>query len=253
MSKPEIQFFQSPDALYDYAAQRFIGAANQAIQQRGVFTWALSGGNTPLELYRQLAARHYRSQVPWRKVHLFWGDERCVPPDHPESNYFSAFVSLIEPLSIPSSNIRRIKGELSPDLAVQDYTRLLQEFASKEPGAPPWPVFDLVILGLGEDGHIASIFPGSEETNSPVISVTAQYQGRPAHRVSLTPLVFNHARQIFFLVRGENKHEAFIQSVSGRQDPFRWPAQRIHPLQGLVTWIVDRAAAGAPSNQINLD
>ncbi|NPV75529.1 MAG: 6-phosphogluconolactonase [Anaerolineae bacterium] len=253
MSKPEIQLFHSPDAFYDHAAQRFVRAAKQAIQQRGVFTCALAGGNTPLELYRQLASPHYRNQVPWRKVHFFWGDERCVPPDHPESNYFNAYKSFIEPLSIPSSHVHRIKGELLPDLAIQDYARLLQKFASKEAGAPPWPVFDLVILGLGEDGHIASIFPGSEETNSPIISVSAQYQGRPAHRISLTPLVFNHARQIFFLVRGKNKHDAFVQSLSGRQDLLRWPAQRIRPIQGSVTWIVDCEAAGDAINQIILN
>lgn len=248
MAKPEIQFFQNPDAFYDYAAQRFVEAANQAIQQRDIFTCVLSGGSTPLNLYRQLVSPPFRSQVSWGKVHLFWGDERCVPPDHPESNYFNAYKNLIEPLSIPSSNVHRVKGELSPDLAVQEYTRLLETFASKESDASLWPVFDLVILGLGEDGHIASIFPGSEETNLPVISATADYQGRPAHRVSLTPLVFNHARQIFFLVWGENKREAFVQSISGAQDPHRWPAQRIHPHNGSVTWIVDRAAAGALIN-----
>lgn len=249
MSTPEIHFFYNPEAFYDFAAQRFTESANQAIQQRGVFACALSGGNTPLELYRQLTAPQYRSQVPWGNVHLFWGDERCVPPDHPESNYFNAYKSLIAPLSIPSSNIHRIKGELSPDLAVQDYSRLLQELAAKEPGCPPWLIFDLVILGLGEDGHIASIFPGSEEINSPVIGVTANYQGRPAHRVSLTPLIFNDARHIIFLVRGENKHDAFVQSVSGQRDLLRWPAQRIHPPDGVVTWIVDSAAAGASNNQ----
>ncbi|MCC6148205.1 MAG: 6-phosphogluconolactonase [Anaerolineaceae bacterium] len=245
MPDSAIQTFSSVNSLTSAGAHLFHRAAQQALEKRGRFLCVLAGGGTPIRLYETLAAPPFRNTIDWRNVHFFWGDERCVPPEHPESNYNAAFQALLKPLKTPPTNIHRIRGELAPELAVQDYTQQLQEFAPSELAVPPWPAFDLVLLGMGEDGHIASIFPDTEESTLPVIAVTAHYQGRPAGRVSLTPRVFNHALHILFLVTGKNKASALLHSLTDPQDPLHWPVQRIKPSHGSVTWLVDSEAASA--------
>lgn len=222
-------------------------ALRAAIDRQGMASLVLSGGGTPLALYRLLSSPVYRSAVAWDKVHFFWGDERLVPPDDPGSNYLAARKALLDPLSIPQRNIHRIRGELPPQEAAADYAARLSAWAAEyDPGAPnAWPRFDLVLLGLGEDGHTASLFPGSPvEAAEPVLAMTADYQGRPAGRVTLTPLVFNDARQVVFLVSGLAKADAVLATFYA-DDPVRFPAQRIRPIAGRVTWLLDRAAAAA--------
>jgi 6-phosphogluconolactonase len=242
--KPEVQVWQDLDALSRAAAERFTAITAEAVQARGQCSVALSGGGTPLVLYRLLAQPPYREQLLRDNVHFFWGDERCVPPDHPESNYRQAHLALLGPAAIPPENIHRIKGEWQPAQAAQDYATQLNQFA--EAGFA-WPRFDLVLLGMGNDGHTASLFPGpipTAELNEPTLAVTANYQGRPANRVTLTPLVFNAARNIFFLVAGADKSEALAAVLTGPLEPEHWPAQRVRPQQGSVAWFVDQAAAG---------
>jgi 6-phosphogluconolactonase len=179
--------------------------------------------------------------VEWPRVHAFWGDERCVPPDHAESNYRQAYQAFLGRVPMPPENIHRVRGESQPLEAAQDYARTLQGFAS-----PPldFPRFDLALLGMGEDGHTASLFPGSEvDLPGPTAVVTAHYEGRPANRVTLTPLVLNAARRAVFLVSGESKSATVADVLKGRYRPELLPAQRIRPTNGDLIWMLDRAAA----------
>jgi 6-phosphogluconolactonase len=224
------------------AAALIVGQLRDSIREHGRASLVLAGGGTPLGVYRQLAAGQ---SLPWERVHLFWGDERLVPPGHPGSNYGAAREALLSRIPIPAENIHRIKGELPAEAAVADYTEQLRAWAAAhDPDAPhPWPRFDMVLLGLGEDGHTASLFPGSPvEADAPVIAVTADYQGRPAGRVTLTPLTLNDAHQIVFIVSGSNKANA-VYNTFNTDDPVRYPAQRIRPDAGEVVWLMDRAAA----------
>ena len=182
-------------------------------------------------------------------MRFFWGDERCVPPDHPQSNYGQARRALLDQVPAPAENIHRVRGEWEPSAAAEDYVRQLRESAN--PGEA-WPRFDWVFLGLGADGHTASLFPGSPlptASDAPALAVTADYEGRPAQRVTLTPQVLNAARVVAFLVTGRNKADAVAATLTGPRDPRRWPAQRINPGVGELLWWLDQAAAAAlPAN-----
>ena len=235
----EIVVLPDAEALAHAAAQRFSALAREAADSRHRFSVALSGGSTPGALYRLLADEPYRGQVPWAEVHLFWGDERCVPPDDPGSSYRLAQETMIARVPIPPGNVHRVHGELDPQEAAQVYARDLGDFFRGS-----WPQFDLVLLGLGEDGHTASLFPGSpalHETARLAVAVEAHYQDRPAPRVTLTLPVLNAARQVLFLVTGSAK-AGIVQAVL--EDPGRHlPAQMVQPLAGQFTWLLDRAAA----------
>ena len=176
-------------------------------------------------------------------MHFFWGDERLVPPDDAGSNYYHAAQLLLDKVHVPAENIHRVKGELSAEAAVLDYTAQLQSFAKDR---RDWPRFDLVLLGLGSDGHTASLFPGSSAEDAPgtaVKAVTADYEDRPSQRLTLTPAVFNDAHHVLFLVTGANKADAVAAVIDGPSDPEQWPAQRIQPSTGSITWLIDKAAA----------
>jgi len=238
-----VEVFTDLFTLSQAAVVQFVQLAYQAVQQRGVFRVCLSGGSTPQALYQLLAQPPYAVELPWDRFIFFWGDERLVPPDDPESNYGQTHRSLLSRVPVPPANLCRIKGELAPEEAARDAIAQLQ--AQAEPGLG-WPRLDLALLGLGADGHTASLFPGSDPAPGeilPALAVTGSYQGRPARRVTLTPLVFNSARQVLFLVSGAEKAAAVAASIQGSGDPRRWPARRIQPAAGEVTWLVDAAAA----------
>jgi len=223
--------------------------AIEAVADRGRFSVALSGGSTPQALFTLLASAPYISQLPWREMHFFWGDERLVPPGDAGSNYFQAAQLLLEQIELPAENIHRVRGELPPEAAVADYTAQLRSFAAGQTG---WPRFDLVLLGLGSDGHTASLFPGSAVKDEPGIAVkavTAFYEDRPAQRLTLTPAVFNDSRQALFLVTGANKAEAVASVLEGESEPEQWPAQRIQLSNGTVTWLIDQEAAAELSSK----
>ena len=243
MFNPHIEVFVNSLAMSHAAAEHFQQSATRAVSARGRFLAALSGGSTPQELYGLLAQFPYRDLLSWERIHFFWGDERCVPPVHPESNYGQATRTFLDQVPVPAENIHRVRGELEPAAGARDYAHQLQQYASE---GLAWPRLDWVLLGLGADGHTASLFPGSispGEKESPVIAVTANYQGRPANRVTLTPLAFNSARNIVFLVTGKSKAETLAAVLAGPLDPQRWPVHRISPSDGSVSWLVDEAAA----------
>jgi len=228
-----------PEALAREAAQRFIYLAREAVDSRGRFSIALSGGSTPAALYKLLAEEPYRAKIPWTQVHLFWGDERCVPPDHPDSNYQLANETLITHVPIPPANVYRVRGELEPELAARAYEKTLQDFF-----CGPRTRFDLVLLGLGSDGHTASLFPGSDalyERERLAVAVEARYQDRPVHRVTLTLPVINSARQVLFLVIGSAKAGIVQAVLEGPEGHL--PAQQVRPTAGHLVWMIDSEAA----------
>jgi 6-phosphogluconolactonase len=243
MSRVNIHIYQDLEALSKAVADQFTDIVVEAAKQYGRFTVALTGGNTVKDLYELLAFPPYIGKIDWAKGRFFWGDERMVPPDHPESNYGECHHLLLHHVGVKSENIYRIRGELEPLQAVEDYQKRLRENAFE---GLVWPRFDLVLLGMGSDGHIASIFPGDSlgtEEDAAVIFTNAEYDGRPALRVSLTPLVFNSAKEIMFLVSGKNKAAILEKVLRGDGDPENYPALRIHPDNGEVTWFVDEEAA----------
>ncbi|MFZ1041604.1 MAG: 6-phosphogluconolactonase [Anaerolineales bacterium] len=240
-TKPNVRVFENLDSLSQAAAEFVVETSVQAIFGRGLFLIALSGGNTPAELYKSLAQSPYKEQIDWPRVHVFWGDERCVSIEDSENSYRQAYDALLSHVPIPAENIHRVKSDLEPAEAAKDYANVLKRFASP---ALDWPRFDLVLLGMGEDGHTASLFPGSEMNVSiPTLAITAQYQNRPANRVTLTPLVFNSARRIVFLVSGESKAQTLANVLYGGYHPEQLPAQRIDPTDGELIWMVDKLAA----------
>jgi 6-phosphogluconolactonase len=245
--KLDIRVFQDAEELGQAAAQIFVRGAAQSITERERFLVALNGGTTPTGMFKLLATE-FREVVDWSRVHVFWGDERCVPPEDPGSSYGQAREVLLREVSIPASNIHRIPGELGPLQAAEEYAATLQAYAS--PGLA-WPRFDLVYLGLGEDGHTASLFPGSPlDVTGPTQPVSAHYQDRPANRVTLTPAVFNHAQTVVFMAVGEKKAKTVAEVLSGRYNPELYPAQRIEPSAGKLIWLVDESAASRLPNRI---
>lgn len=236
---PEIVVVPDPVALAREAAQLLTNQAEEAVESRGRFSVALSGGSTPGVLYRLLAEAPYRDQIPWKQIHLFWGDERCVPPQDPGSNFRLAEDALIAQVPIPSENVHRVLGELDPERAARAYVKEMEDFF-----CGPRTRFDLVLLGLGDDGHTASLFPHSaalQETERLAMAVEARYGDRPAHRVTLTLRAINTARQIWFLVTGQAKAEIVRGVLEGRAKGL--PAQRVQPTAGELTWLLDAAAA----------
>jgi 6-phosphogluconolactonase len=234
--------FPDHEALSKAAALYFAAAAREAISSRGFFLVSLCGGETPLRLYEILGMPPYRDYLPWGKVHFFWGDERCVPPDDRESNYGQVWQVWLKHVSIPTANLHRIQGELDPVDAAGKYNSELKNFL--QPGQK-WPRLDWVLLGLGEDGHTASLFPGSPldiESPESIVPVLNRSMGRLANRVSMTSHLINLSRQVVFLVSGSTKRSALAATRKGKLDPIRWPAQRIHPVDGLLVWMLDEAA-----------
>jgi 6-phosphogluconolactonase len=240
-TKPDIRIFENLTALSEAAAGLFIESCARSILERGRCLVALSGGSTPSKLYELLGKSPYAEQIDWPHLHIFWGDERCVPPEDLESNYRQVHDILLTRVPIPTENVHRVQSEAEPRDAAIEYALTLKGFAS----APlNWPRFDLVLLGMGDDGHTASLFPGSEvEIPAPTAAVTANYEGRPANRVTLTPVVFNAAGRAIFLVSGASKSQTLADVLNGTYQPQRFPAQRIRPADGELIWMVDQAAA----------
>ena len=234
-------------AVAEAAASALVSRALDAIAARGRFTVALSGGSTPRLLFATLAARVESgapgaTAVAWDQVHVFWGDERAVPPDHPDSNYGVARALLLAHLPIPDGNVHRIQAEMEPSEAAAAYEITLRRHFGLQPGERP--VFDLVFLGLGPDLHTASLFPGSPALDERERLVVAPWVERlGAFRITLTPIVLNQARTVMFMVAGEDKAGPLKAVLETEPDPTRRPAQVVQPSDGELVWLVDEAAA----------
>jgi 6-phosphogluconolactonase len=229
------------------AVQRFTRAANDAIDSHGKFVVALSGGMTPRSLYTRLAAPPYVSTVPWSEVQALWGDERCVPPDHAASSYRMAREALLDHVPIPTMNVHRIRGEDDPAAAAQTYEQELRRVLRTPQGPPrnaPGARIDLVLLGLGNDGHTASLFPGAPAvTDGEPWVIARRVPADPPWRVTLTPVIINAAAEILFLVSGAGKAAIVRRVLEGPRRPHELPAQLIAPTDGRVHWLLDAAAA----------
>lgn len=246
----DIEVVDGPAELAGAAAGVFTAAARNAVEGRGVFTVALSGGSTPLGLFHALSSDEFRDRVPWSGVHLFWGDERCVPPDDRESNFRGAKENLIDRVDVPEGNVHRIKGELQPAKAAAAYESEVLDFF-RERKLPlsgdtlRVPVLDMVILGLGTDGHTLSLFPGTRALAEEKRLVVDNYvEGLGAWRVTMTLVLVNRAAEVVFLVSGKEKAGALVRAFSAAEEGAAGPpASRVRPPGGRMRWIVDAAAA----------
>jgi len=242
----EVRIFDGASELMRATAEEIALAAYQAVGGRGRFTWALAGGSTPRSVYELLASDFYRERLPWSAIHFFWGDERHVPPDHPESNFRMAREAMLDRVPVPAENVHRIPAE-EPDAqrAATEYESTLRSFFAPAPGE--WPRFDLILLGLGKDGHTASLFPGGDAVRERERLVVAPWvEAQKTFRITLTPPVLNHARRAMFLVSGEEKADALHAVLEGAREPERYPAQIV---EGSRLWMVDRAAAHRLDNR----
>ncbi|MBM3356434.1 MAG: 6-phosphogluconolactonase [Betaproteobacteria bacterium] len=242
----EIRRYATAAELGEAAAAYFAEAAGAAVAERGRFCAALAGGRTPVLLYGALRRLPWLEAVPWTHVHLFWGDERCVPSGHPESNYGLARRELLDRVPIPAENFHHTPVESgTPAQAAAAWEAALHAFFGSGTGKDEFPAFDLVILGMGADGHTASLFPGDaalEEKKRWVMPVSAR--GEPAvARLTLTLPVFNHARRALILVAGADKRETFEAATARRESAQdAYPAARIRP-RGTLSWFFTEASA----------
>jgi len=240
-----IQVLTDSAALAHALAELVISRAHTAIESRGRFSLSLAGGSTPKAAYALLAGKELADRIDWSRVLLFWGDERCVPPDDQLSNYRMVREALIDRVPIPPANVHRIRGEVDPRDAAADYEALLRGLLGTDPSADtPTQGLDLVLLGLGEDGHTASLFPNHKALRATRRWVVAEYV--PAvtmWRVTLAPAVLISAAEVVFTVAGSAKAGVLRQVIEGPYQPDRLPAQAIRPSGGTLTWLVDRAAA----------
>lgn len=246
-----VKVYPNSDRLVEQAASSILEMGNQAISSRDVFSIALSGGSTPQPVYKRLTRAE--GALDWRKVHVFWGDERCVPPDDDQSNFRAARETLLKHVPIPEDNIYRINGELPASEAAEDYQHRISIFFKNHP-ALPWretrsgeiPVFDLILLGMGGDGHTASLFPGSfalQESLRWVVGVPHNQPPLPeVDRVTFTLPLINAAANVLFLVSGESKAR-MLKRVFMNDGEQMLPAQQVQPVSGDLVWMVDEPAA----------
>lgn len=248
MSRPVIVVKSTPVDLARAAADRFVQTVAESQRQHGVARIALSGGSTPRALFTLLASDEYANKLDWKTVDIFWGDERTVPPDHSDSNYRMANETLLRKLLVPEARIHRMRGELDPVAAAADYSLVLQQiFELAEPNAVPR--FDLILLGLGPDGHTASLFPHTSALavrNQLVVANPVPQQ--QTTRLTLTVPVLQAASNVHFLVAGSDKASAVYRAIEGAWDPAETPSQYLREANGQVTWLLDSAAAADLQN-----
>ena len=232
--------FKTPEQLALAAAERFVEYSNELGDTTERFSVALAGGNTPRRVYELLATERFKNRVEWPQVYLFFGDERCVPPEHPDSNYAMAYEALISRAPIPAKNVHRIVGEGNANENALAYEYQLRTFFA----GLTWPRFDLVLLGMGEDGHTASLFPDSaalKEMSRWVAPTRNEQSGQ--ERITLTVPAFNHARRIMVLVTGKKKAQRLKEVLRPQPGSEQLPIQTITPINGMLEWLVDADAA----------
>lgn len=229
--------FKTPDEIIYSLANYFVDCASQAIKKQDKFSVALSGGNSPKKLYELLASADFKNKIDWKKVYFFFSDERYMPHDHEDSNYLMAKTSLFDHLDIEDSQINKVDTSLDPAGAAQDYERCICHFFDGNPS------FDLVLLGLGDDAHTASIFP-----HTSLVWIDEEYvkevylEDKKVYRISFTAPLINASKNVVFLTFGENKATAIKAVFEGEKNVDLYPAQLIKPKNGHLEWFVDEAA-----------
>lgn len=244
----------TPEATARAAAQLFTDAAVKAAAGRGIARIAISGGTTPKAMFALLAspAEPFLKQVPWEKVELYWVDERCVPPDHAESNYRMTKEALLSKVPLPAERVHRMEGELEPEVAAARYEAVIRNTFRLE-GAET-PTFDLVLLGMGDDGHTASLFPHTDALNEMShIVVPNHVPQKDTWRITLTWPVINQGREVAFLIEGSGKAQVLHDVFLGPYQPETYPSQIIRPASGRLTLLLDAAAAAKLPAPVNSD
>jgi 6-phosphogluconolactonase len=235
----EIKVYSDNIALTKATAELFVALAQEAINTNGRFSVALSGGSTPYALFTLLATPEYAAKIDWSKTYLFWGDERHIPPDSPDSNYNMTYATLISKINIPAENVLRILGEDEPEAAAQAYEDILHNFFGNDQ-----PAFDFQLLGMGDDGHTASLFPGTAAVHEQKKWVVAHYVEKVGMwRITLTPTAINASKTIAFVVSGSGKADRLKSVLEGDYDPDLQPSQIVKPINGKLLWLLDEAAA----------
>ncbi len=240
---PEIRVFPTPAVLVRECAERIVRAAMESAKSGEFFSLFLSGGSTPKALHQLLASDEFRSQIDWSNVELYFGDERCVPPESELSNYRMANETLIDRVPIPPTNVYRMKGELDPEQAAKEYGQLLKQ--KFQDGGP-----DVLLLGMGDDGHTASLFPGTtalSESHHRCVANHVPHDYIPKGtnwRITLTYPFINRSKQVIVMVTGPSKAERLSEVLEGERDPTRLPIQGVVPETGKMTWLLDHDAAG---------
>jgi len=234
-----IKVFPNSESLSRYAADLFARSAREAVAKRGRFAVALSGGNTPRRTYELLASEDYKGELPWDSVHIFWGDERCVPLSSKESNAGEAMRLWLNSAPIPESHVHPVDGTLKPEAAAEKYEAEITRFFGDAQ-----PVFDLILLGLGENGHTASLFP-----ETPVLDERSRFVREvyvpelEMYRITLTAPAINRSALVTFLIFGGKKADVVREVLEGPNEPNHLPAQLINPTNGELLWIIDESAA----------
>lgn len=235
-----VEIFEDKQALARTVAEQIVALSQEKITAKDRFSIGLSGGSTPQPVFELLASATFTAYLDWEHIHVFWGDERCVPPDHAGSNYRMARETLLDHVPIPASNIHRMQGETNPPTAAAKYENTLRTFFEDV----TWPRFDLLVQGLGDDGHTASLFPNTTALSETTRWVVANHVPKlDSWRLTLTAPVINAATQVWFLVTGEKKATALHNVLHGPHQPTTYPAQLIQPSSGELVWFVDAAAA----------
>jgi 6-phosphogluconolactonase len=235
----ELRVYRDAATVAQAVADLFARSAGLAQADRGAFRVALSGGNTPRAAYELLAQQPLCDEISWSDVFIYFGDERCVPPDDEQSNYLMAEKAFLGSVPIPRANVHRIRGEADPGQAANEYASILRADMGNA------PQFDLVMLGLGPDGHTASLFPGTPpETENEALVRAVYAKSQLAWRVTITPRVINLARTVLFAVTGAEKAQILADVYEGPLDPVKYPAQIVRPASGQLLWYVDELAAG---------
>jgi 6-phosphogluconolactonase len=241
----DVQIFPNKGSLTQAALEKFVALAEESIRERGVFSVALSGGSTPKALYQSLAVIENYKGLSWKDIHFFWGDERHVSHSHPDSNFRMVNESLFDKISLPRENIHRVPAELDARMAAFHYEEELRKYFSN-----CWPQFDLVLLGMGEDGHTASLFPHSSGLQEEKRWFIANFApGIGAWRLTLTKNAINQARHIIVLVSGGNKSQMVAKVLEEPKRPEERPIQLICPQRGKMQWLLDGDAAKCLSGQ----
>ncbi|HEY8748804.1 MAG TPA: 6-phosphogluconolactonase [Tepidisphaeraceae bacterium] len=239
MTSSEIKVVADHAALVEEAADQIATAARIALADHQWFSIALSGGSTPEPVYSRLTEEPYNTAIDWSRVRIYFGDERCVPPDSPQSNYRMANEAMLSKLPISAENIFRMRGEIDPNQAAMEYGRLLKEHFGDTGGV------DLNLLGMGDDGHTASLFPNSEALKETRHRCVAHLVTKlNAWRITMTAPFINRSDAVIFLVSGADKAARVREVREGPHDPQRLPSQLIHPVNGRLLWLLDSAAAG---------
>jgi 6-phosphogluconolactonase len=250
--EPRILISDSPEKVALKGANLFADKAKASVNTRGKFFVALSGGSTPRPMHRLLIQEPYRLEIPWDRVHVFWVDERCVPESDPASNFGAAKRDFVRQAPIPAGQVHPMPGEMAPELGAQKYQEdFVSSFQLRD---GEFPVFDLIFLGVGADGHTASLFPQQKALGETERMVVAVMGGEPyVGRLTMTLPVINNAREVVFLVSGKEK-AGVVKAVIESEDQ-SLPARKVRPVNGVLTWLLDRDAASqlTRDSEINED